>query len=243
MNHDQNRTQEPQPFIPYWLNEAGLSQSQFRLYCYLASRAGWKSRVCWPEISTILLECRMAKGTFRKALNALEAKGLVIRLPKPFGGSNRYRVFSQSGSDEAPCTPSQSDQSPTYQPDQSATLKKVQMEGGESTSSNIQKKRERESAEREREQDGDSLFSFSLPHGKEFEEAWTSWRQHRVEMERPLDTETSTSLLRRLGNYDEDEAVSTLQYTIEMGGTGLRYSAPAWFRAKEKTDRNNLEHP
>lgn len=82
------------PFIPSWLNMAGLSQAEFRAYCYLASRADNATGVAWPQAGTIASDCVMAKNTVWKSIGALEGRGLIIRVGKPFQGSNRYKILS-----------------------------------------------------------------------------------------------------------------------------------------------------
>jgi len=209
MKNDQNITQGSKPFIPDWLNEAGLSQSQFRLYCCLASRAGWESRVCWPEIPTIMHECRMAKGTFRKALNALEAKGLVIRLPKPFGGSNRYKIFCPSSSNGLQRGDRQSDQSAPRQRNQGATREFT--EGY----------REEKKIEEECEKGKDFILCRSLPHGDRFHATWHCWVCHCFDMERPVTPLSAYFQIRELGKLSEEQAVEKLNHTIGMGWQGL----------------------
>jgi DNA-binding MarR family transcriptional regulator len=82
------------PFIPSWLNMAGLSQAEFRVYCYLASRADNKTGIAWPKAETISGDCRIARNTVWKTIRRLEGINLVQRVGKPFQGSSRYRVHA-----------------------------------------------------------------------------------------------------------------------------------------------------
>lgn len=90
------------PFIPSWLNMAGLSQAEFRVYCCLASRADNKTGVAWPKAESISADCLMAKNTVWKSIKSLESRNLIQRVGKPFQGSSRYRVLSPTGANEIP---------------------------------------------------------------------------------------------------------------------------------------------
>ena len=91
------------PFIPSWLNTFGLSQSEFRVYCCLASRADNVTGIAWPKADTIAEDCIMARNTVWKSLRTLESKGLIRRVGKPFQGSSRYEVLTlPTGANETP---------------------------------------------------------------------------------------------------------------------------------------------
>jgi len=168
----------------------------------------------------------VGRATSIRAVKELITLKLVRKLERR-GGSNRYLILPLSSTTrdttEAEVVPPETRGSISLG---TRTVPPETHEGYPSKVIQIREEIERE-CEREKEADEDSLRSFSLPHGKEFEAAWTDWTQHLIEMERPLDPETSASFLRRLGNYEEAEAVATIQFSIEEGGTGLRYAAPA----------------
>ena len=91
------------PFIPAWLDDAGLSQAEFRVYCHLCRRADNKKGIAWPRADSIARDCIMCKDTVWKVLRSLESKGLIRRLGKPFGKANRYRILSPPiGGNEGP---------------------------------------------------------------------------------------------------------------------------------------------
>jgi hypothetical protein len=92
----------PKAFIPVWLNHAGLSQSEFRVYCCLASRADTKTGIAWPKAETIARDCFMAKNTVWKSLRSLEEKKLIRKNGKRFADSNRYQVLVPIGANEIP---------------------------------------------------------------------------------------------------------------------------------------------
>lgn len=93
---------KPKPFIPAWLNLAGLSQAEFRVYCCLAARADIKTGIAWPKAETIGTDCLMARNTVWKSLRSLEGKKFIRRVGKPFQGSSRYQVLIPIGANEIP---------------------------------------------------------------------------------------------------------------------------------------------
>lgn len=66
------------PFIPAWLDELGLSASEFRVLMTLWSRAN-KELVCWPSVATISTTCRLHADTVWATLRSLEDRGLIHR--------------------------------------------------------------------------------------------------------------------------------------------------------------------
>ncbi len=82
------------PFIPTWLDDAGLSQAEFRLYCHLCRRADNRTGIAWPDADSIAVACKMARNTVWASLRRLEERGLIERLPKPFADSNRYKIHT-----------------------------------------------------------------------------------------------------------------------------------------------------
>jgi hypothetical protein len=66
------------PFIPAWLDELGLPQSWFRVYCHLCRRGE-----CHSSADTIASACRMKRLTVFEALTGLEHAGLILRKARP----------------------------------------------------------------------------------------------------------------------------------------------------------------
>ncbi len=94
----------PRPFIPAWLDEAGLSQAEFRLYCHLCRRADNETGIAWPSYESIAASCHMARNTAWRTLKQLAKRGLVRSIGKKFGTSNRYQILTPIVSNEAPLT-------------------------------------------------------------------------------------------------------------------------------------------
>lgn len=84
------------PFIPSWLDEAGLTQPQFRIYCHLLRSAGNGSGIAWPSYERIGEVCGTSKTTTRRSLEALIKAGLLEKLNKGWQGSCRYRPIVPS---------------------------------------------------------------------------------------------------------------------------------------------------
>lgn len=81
-------------FIPAWLDDAGLSQAEFRVFCHLCRCADNRSGIAWPSYERIMATCRMSRATASASLSSLVRKGMIEKMPKPFGGSSRYRIIS-----------------------------------------------------------------------------------------------------------------------------------------------------
>ncbi len=92
----------PKPFIPSWLDDLGLSSNEFRLYCHLCRRAGNETGIAYPSAETATAVCGIARNTFWKTIAKLETLGLVKRLGKKFGSSNRYQVLAPIGANGIP---------------------------------------------------------------------------------------------------------------------------------------------
>ena len=94
------------PLIPSWLDEAGLSPTQFRVACHI-----WRRGRTYSNVATIGKVCRLKRDTVFDALADLEKAGLIHRQsrpgqttliePVPFGGaggnSNPSRLGGHKG--------------------------------------------------------------------------------------------------------------------------------------------------
>jgi DNA-binding MarR family transcriptional regulator len=125
------------PFIPAWLNQAGLSKSEFRVYCCLSCRADNSTGIAWPQADTIADDCGMAMNTVWATLKALEKRKLIARKPKPFGGSNRYSILLPTSAKEIPIDDSQPAQNYSHQSAQNTTHQSAQNYSREGTPSKV----------------------------------------------------------------------------------------------------------
>ena len=87
-----NKSPTLRPFIPSWLDDLGLSQAEFRLYCHLC-RCADKTRIAFPSYRNMTEVCGTGKTTSRRCLESLAERGMIAKVGKPFGGSCRYRVL------------------------------------------------------------------------------------------------------------------------------------------------------
>lgn len=89
-------------FIPAWLDDAGLGNSEFRLICHLIRRADNVTGIAWPSYESMMEVCGMSRATVARTLDALVSKKLIEKLGKNFGGSTRYRISGATVSPEEP---------------------------------------------------------------------------------------------------------------------------------------------
>lgn len=61
-----------------WVNTLTLPPAQMGVLRVLADMHNGKSGVCWPSIRTICARSGYSKSTVRRAINALEAAGLLV---------------------------------------------------------------------------------------------------------------------------------------------------------------------
>ena len=114
------------PFIPSWLDDAGLTAAQFRVLCHL-----WRSkgpRGCFPGADRIMRACRISENTVWKTLRDLEALGLIAR-KKFYRNSNSYDLIVPSVTAKETVTQEgESPQSERQHPPQSEGLQSPQTE-------------------------------------------------------------------------------------------------------------------
>jgi DNA-binding Lrp family transcriptional regulator len=89
------------PFIPAWLDDAGLTPIQFRVLAHLHRRAGKRGR-CWPGSTSIAKACRISEDSLWPAVKSLEERGFLRREKRRYN-SNEYVLLSRS--DVTPSNP------------------------------------------------------------------------------------------------------------------------------------------
>lgn len=80
------------PFIPAWLDEAGLTPVQSRVLIHLWRRADRKTGRCWPGADSIAEKCKIHRDSVWPALKELERRGL-LRRQRRTGTSNEFFLF------------------------------------------------------------------------------------------------------------------------------------------------------
>jgi hypothetical protein len=98
-------TSNLKPFIPAWLDDAGLSAAEFRIYCHLLRRADNQTGIAWPSYESVGKVCGFSRATINRSLKSLEGHRLICKVGKPFGGSSRYLIHSSIVSSETRLDP------------------------------------------------------------------------------------------------------------------------------------------
>jgi hypothetical protein len=218
--------ENPKPFIPGWLNMAGLSQAEFRLYCYLASRADNATGIAWPQAATIAGDCAMAKNTVWKSLRALEGRDLIHRVGKPFQGTNRYRILTlpigangipiegATSANEIPIEDTPIGANESHQSAQMATHQSAQMAYREGTPmKGIQRRVSNKKVAKEK---------LDLPFpSKEFSEAWQQWEQYRKEKRKPITPTSAKMQFKEFLVMGEARAIAAINHSITKDWQGI----------------------
>jgi DNA-binding MarR family transcriptional regulator len=210
-------------FIPSWLDQAQLSQADFRVYCHLASRADNRTGIAWPQAESIARDCCMAKNTVWKSLKSLEAGKFIRRVGKPFAGSNRYQVLVPIGANEIPNEEPPiganeipiGDESNRRKLDTpigaNQILQSAQMDSRECNPKKV--------IQRRVSNKGDLI---ELPFSSEsFKEAWTDWQQHRREIKKKLTPTSTKQQFKELSQMGEAAAIEAIHHSIGKGWQGI----------------------
>lgn len=92
-----NERKTHQPFIPAWLDDAGLSLSAFRVACHLWRRRNRQTGQCNPSARAIARACCLNRDTVWDALSEIEGAGLFRRSKRGFRSSNQYQLLIPTG--------------------------------------------------------------------------------------------------------------------------------------------------
>ncbi|MBX3736023.1 MAG: helix-turn-helix domain-containing protein [Candidatus Didemnitutus sp.] len=91
------------PFIPPWLDDAGLSLRAFRVLVHLWRRRGGKDEGrCYPSATSIARSCRISRPTVFGALKELEHAGLIVRKRSGARGGNEYFLVAPTSKEIEP---------------------------------------------------------------------------------------------------------------------------------------------
>lgn len=222
------------PFIPSWLNQARLPQSEFRVYCCLISRADNATGIAWPKADTIAADCMMARNTVWKALRALEGRQLIRRVGKPFQGSSRYQILMPTGANETLVdgvtssneTPIDDATGANETPPIGANeiLQSAQTRRRECNPKNvIQGRNTKSELFEEFPSERKSPMSDKLPFSSAaFADAWNDWIQHRAEIKKKLTPTSIKQQLRNFAEWGEERSITAIRHTIGNGWQGIR---------------------
>ena len=202
------------PLIPSWLDEAGLSPTQFRVACHI-----WRRGSTYSNAATIGKVCRLKRDTVFDALADLEKAGFIHRQsrpgqttliePVPFGGAGGNSNPSRLGGQD----PSRlGGQDPSRLGGHKGTpIKELPLR----LSKEVPK----------------LAISIPLPFPSEtFSEAWGQWVQYRKEKKKPLTDLAIKLQFKDLIAWGEEQSIISIQKAIKSGWQGL---------FKPRTDHSN----
>ena len=222
------------PFIPSWLNQAGLSQAEFRVYCCLCSRADSVTRIAYPSAESIAKDCQMAKNTVWKAIKSLESnRRLIERIGKKFGSSTRYKVLFSIGANDYPIELSiGANEIPIeHQPiGANEILQSAQMDSHQSAQMDSRECNPKKGIQRR----VSSEMDFLPYKSEEFKNAWQDWQQHRIEKKKKLTATSRKMQLKKLAAWGEQRAIDAINLSIEKNWEGI-------FEPKQTTTRPTNE--
>jgi hypothetical protein len=219
------------PFIPAWLDDAGLTATQFRVFSNLNRRAGIDGK-CYPSAPSIATTCGIHKDTVWSCLRSLEDRGLIVRLPKKFGRSNGYLIGSPIGGkggviDEQPIGgiqgPVDSHQSAESDGRQSAESKGRQSAESDGRKGYPSKGIQLRASNRD-------LFDIEehLPFASEaFREAWGDWIQHLKEKKKAITPTARKAQFKTLKAMGEARAVIALGHSTAQSYAGVYEPKPS----------------
>ena len=83
------------PLIPTWLNDYGLTATEFRVYCHIVTKAGLSGK-CSESVPAIAQSCRLSRNVTLRALqNLSEIHQLLLRNKRP-GETDEYSIAPES---------------------------------------------------------------------------------------------------------------------------------------------------
>jgi len=191
------------PFIPAWLDDAGLTPAQFRVACHIYRRGD-----SFSNAATIAKTCRLKRDTVFEALSHLETAGFIKRTSRPgqttliepvpfegMGSDNPSRLGGREVSRLGGQDPSRLG-GHKGNPIKDIPLRKVPKE----------------------------LFpiSESLPFlSNEFKTAWESWEKHRREIKKKLTPESIQQQFKKFASMGEARSIAAINHSVANGWQGI----------------------
>jgi hypothetical protein len=224
----------PRPFIPVWLDEAGMPPAEFRLYCHLCRRTDKETGIAWPKVESMAEKCGTSDRTVKRLLTSLVTRGLIANLGKPFAGSCRYRILANSDTtapiDAPPIVtprPRLIANEDTTAPIDAPPIVPFDAPNSDTTTPPIVTPRPQEGTLKKVLQRRESKVqtdeeSEPLPfESAAFRDAWQEWEQHRREIKKPLTPANRRGTLKKLAAMGEPQAIATIEHVVANGWQGL----------------------
>ncbi len=212
------------PFIPAWLDDAGLSAATFRLYCHLSRSADNDTGIAWPSYERMGKVCGISRATINRCLTELISRNLIEKAEKQyFGRSTRYMVLVPIVAPEARLSDANSIISgtigvPIVAPENcnraSGEASIVAPEAREGNPKKVLQRRKPEPG----------LFPIgeALPFpSTEFKAAWQSWERHRMEIKKKLTPESIRQQFKKFADMGEGRAIAAINHSIANGWQGI----------------------
>lgn len=193
------------PFIPAFLDEAGLPANQFRVLAHI-----WRRGKTYSNAATIAAICRLRRHTVFNVLSALEERGLIRRQsrqgqttliePVPFGATGGKGNPSRSEIQEVSRLRLQD-------PSRLRTHKGNPIKGIPLRKSLKVSKNE---------------IPLVLPFpSRAFAEAWAGWLQYREELKKPVKPTSAKAQLQDMAVWGEEKSIEAMHASIKNGWQGI----------------------
>lgn len=197
-----------------WEANCRSGTAKLVLLC-LADHAN-KDGKSWPSITRIAERCNLSRRCVLSNISALEEDGLIVSKKEKGKGTiytlqlvnEMHQCISDTGERDAQ----------TGEPDAPPLVNEVHELVNEVHSNHIEPPKEPPRTK------GRAKFdprSQPLPHGVQFRESWESWAAHRTEIHKPLTKTSCQQQLSKLGKLSEENAIATINQSIENGWQGL----------------------
>jgi len=197
---------DQQPFIPAWLDDAGLSVLAFRIYCRILRRGE-----LWESKTRLEKEFGVRNRTLAAAFIELLAGGLITE-EQQTGKPSIYRPSAardhlHSARGHHPLVPhGTTTQCPVAPPPSARGHHK----------GNSKKETPRRDSKKERDTAAPRPFS-----SDQFSKAWSDWQQHRKEKRKPLTPMTIANQFKSLEAMGEERAIRAIYHSITRGWEGI----------------------
>jgi len=222
-------SENPRPFVPSWLDDFGLSQAEFRIYCHLCRRADNQTGIAWPSYASMIEVCGAGKTTIRRCLDRLASVevGLITKVGKPFGGSCRYKILTAIVPSGGQLSGANSSATGTIE---GTPIVPPQDCNSSTRGTPIVPPQDSNSSARGTgrvSKEGHPIKVIQLRTSKlpfasdKFSEAWDEWNQHRREKKKPITPTSRTRQFKQLEAMGEPRAIAAIHHSIAQGWTGI----------------------
>jgi len=191
------------------LSRADLTATAKLVYSVLADRQG-ENGYCWPGIRTLAKDIGASKGAVERAVNRLEAAGLITANRGNKGYNNKY-VITVPETETLPAHEGVPKTSVGCPRNDAPTVPKT----GTEVSPKRVRNQTKQLDSKKQTKESDVVVPDHL------KDIWPEWVQYRKELEKPL---TPTAIKRQLASLAKEQpamAVRMIEQSITNGWQGL----------------------